>query len=141
MARAKNRHQRQKGRNPSDSFLGLPHRMIHHENFRTLSTRATKLLIDIAAQYRGSNNGDLCAPFRLMKQRGWRSSDQLYKARDELLDRELIVVSRQGGRNRCTLYALTWLSVDDCDGKLDINASGVPSHNWKSWVDPHDGSN
>tara|TARA_B100000809_G_scaffold163972_1_gene161328 strand:+ start:523 stop:870 length:348 start_codon:yes stop_codon:yes gene_type:complete len=115
--------------------------MIHHENFRTLSTRATKLLIDIAAQYRGSNNGDLCAPFRLMKQRGWRSSDQLYKARDELLDRELIVVSRQGGRNRCTLYALTWLSVDDCDGKLDINASGVPSHNWKSWVDPHDGSN
>ncbi len=141
MARAKNRYQRQKGRNPSDSFLGLPHRLIHHDNFRTLSSRATKLLIDIAAQYRGSNNGDLCAPFRLMKKRGWRSSDQLYKARNELLDRELIVVSRQGGRNRCTLYALTWLSVDDCDGKLDINASVVPPNSWKNWAAPHGGSN
>ena len=41
-----------------------------------LSPRATKLLIDLLAQYRGYNNGDLCAPLSLMRERGWNSSDQ-----------------------------------------------------------------
>jgi hypothetical protein len=55
-----------------------------------------------------------------MKKRGWNSSDQLFKAKDELTDRGLIMVSRQGSRNQCNLYAVTWQLMDECKGKLDI---------------------
>jgi hypothetical protein len=96
-------------------------------------------LIDIAAQYRGYNNGDLCAPLSVMKKRGWKSSDQLFKARKELLDRGLILTSRQGGLNKCSLFALTWFQIDDCKGKLDIPSTDVAPHNWKLWSDPDDG--
>ena len=132
---------RTKNRKSGSSYLGLPHYLVNHRNFQTLSPRATKLLIDIAAQYRGSNNGDLCAPMSLMRERGWRSSDQLFKARKELLDRGLIVTSRQGGLNKCSLFALTWLPIDECQRKLDISSSITPSHLWEKWSVSHDGSN
>ncbi len=132
---------RTKNRKSGSSYLGLPHYLINHRNFQTLSPRATKLLIDIAAQYKGSNNGDLCAPMSLMRERGWRSSDQLFKARKELLDRGLIVTSRQGGLNKCSLFALTWLPIDECQRKLDISSSITPSHLWEMWSVSHDGSN
>ena len=86
-----------KGRQTTGSFLRLPHHVLQHETFKTLSTRATKLLIDIAAQYRGNNNGDLSATLSLMRDRGWNSSDQLDKAKKELVGKDVIRVARQGG--------------------------------------------
>ncbi len=133
------KRRRNMGRQTTQPFLSLPHNVLDHESFRTLSPRATKLLIDIAAQYRGCNNGDLCAPLSVMKKRGWKSSDQLFKARKELLDRGLILTSRQGGLNKCSLFALTWFQIDDCKGKLDIQSTTVAPHNWKRWSDPDDG--
>ena len=141
MNRQEKKRLRTKNRKSGSSYLGLPHYLINHRNFQSLSPRATKLLIDIAAQYRGSNNGDLCAPMSLMRERGWRSSDQLFKARKELLDRGLIVTSRQGGLNKCSLFALTWLPIDECQRKLDISSSITPSHLWEKWSVSHDGSN
>ena len=133
------KRRRNMGRQTTQPFLSLPHNVLDHDRFRTLSPRATKLLIDIAAQYRGCNNGDLCAPLSVMRKRGWKSNDQLFKARNELLDRELILTSRQGGRNKASLFALTWLQIDDCKGKLDIQSTTVAPHNWKRWSDPDDG--
>ena len=133
------KRRRNMGRQTTQPFLSLPHNVLDHESFRTLSPRATKLLIDIAAQYRGCNNGDLCAPLSVMRKRGWTSNDQLFKARNELLDRELILTTRQGGRNKCSLFALTWFQIDDCKGKLDIQSTTVAPHNWKRWSDPDDG--
>ena len=119
------------GRQTTNSFLSLPHHVLNHENFRCLSPRATKLAIDIAAQYRGSNNGDLCAPLSLMRDRGWNSSDQLFKAKKELVEKGLIRVSRQGGLNKCNLYALTWFPIDECDGKLDIASTITAPNDWR----------
>ena len=120
-----------KGRQTTNSFLGLPHHVLDHDNFRTLSPKATKLLIDIAAQYRGSNNGDLCAPMSLMKNRGWNSCDQLAKAKKELIKQDVIQLTRQGGRNKCSLYALTWFPIDECKGKLDITSTTTAPVNWR----------
>ena len=133
------KRRRNMGRQTTQPFLSLPHNVLDHESFRTLSPRATKLLIDIAAQYRGCNNGDLCAPLSVMRKRGWKSNDQLFKARKELLDRGLVLTSRQGGLNKCSLFALTWFQIDDCKGKLDIQSTTVAPHNWKRWSDPDDG--
>jgi hypothetical protein len=128
------------GRQTIHSFVRFPHELLNHQNFSTLSTRATKLLIDIASQYNGRNNGDLCAPLSKMRNRGWNSSDQLFKAKKELEGKGLIRVSRQGGLNKCNLYAMTWFSIDECDGKLDIASTITAPNDWKHSSDPHGGS-
>ena len=120
------------GRQTTNSFLSLPHHVLDHENFRCLSPRATKLAIDIAAQYRGSNNGDLSATLSLMRDRGWNSSDQLDKAKKELVGKDVIRVARQGGLNKCNLYALTWFPIDECNGKLDIASTITAPVDWRN---------
>ena len=122
---------RNKGRMMTDSFVRIPHHVINHEHFRSLSTRATKLLIDLLAQYRGYNNGDLAATLKMMRERGWNSSDQLHKAKNELVKTRVIIVTRQGGINKCSLYAVTWFQIDECNGKLDVASSTTPPVNWK----------
>ena len=129
-----------KGRYPFKFFVMFPWDVLNHETFRTLSPRATKLVVDIAAQYRGGNNGDLCAPLSLMKKRGWNSSDQLNKAKKELVEKDVIRVARQGGLNKCNLYALTWFPINECKGKLDIASTTTAPVNWRNEaIGPFDG--
>ena len=120
-----------KGRQTTSPFVMFPCHVLDHEVFKTLSKRATKLVIDIASQYRGHNNGDLCAPLSLMRKRGWNSSDQLEKAKNELIEKDVILVARQGGRNKANLYALTWFPIDECKGKLDVSATTTAPVNWR----------
>ena len=132
---------RAKGRWTLGPFLRLPRDLMEHEAFCTLSPRATKFLIDIACNYNGHNNGDLSATFRQMKARGWNSSDQMHKAKKELLDRGLILMARQGGLNKSNLYALTWFLINECDGKLDISPTVKPPNYWKRWSASGNGLN
>ena len=129
-----------KGRREKGQFIALPTAVMDHPNFINLSAQGRSLLLDLMRQLRfekgggTKNNGDLCATFSLMKQRGWKSKDTLYSAVKELLHYGFIVVSRQGERlrnDKPTLYALTFLGVDDCGGKLDIPPSPAPSGRWK----------
>ena len=123
---------RVKGRQTTSPFVMLPCHVLDHAVFKTLSKRATKLVIDIAAQYRGHNNGDLCAPLSLMRKRGWTSSDQLEKAKKELIEKDVILVARQGGCNKANLYALTWFPIDECNGKLDVASTKTAPVKWKT---------
>ena len=116
----------------NDSFVMLPHHVLGDEIFRTLSCRATKLLIDLLAQYRGHNNGDLAATLKMMQERGWNSSDQLQKAKNEVIEKDVIIVTRQGGINKCSLYAVTWFPIDECNGKLDVASTTTAPVNWKN---------
>jgi hypothetical protein len=85
------------------------------------------LLFDLAAQYKGNNNGDLCAAWTLMKVRGWKSEETLHNAKRQLLERGLIAETRKGARpNKAALYGLTWFAMDECKGKLDISAQSFP---------------
>lgn len=122
---------RNKGRMESGSFVIVPHAVLEHPNYTNLSARAVKLLMDLYAQYRGNNNGDLCAAFTLMKHRGWKSKDQLQKAKGELLEVGWLMITRQGGRNMPTLYAVTFRSIDECNGKLDVNPTAAAPGDWK----------
>ena len=130
MTSVNERRRRIKGRQGIRQFLMLPHNVLNHPAFVSLNSRAVKLLLDIAVQYNGRNNGDLCAPLSLMSLRGWNSSDQLHKAKKELVRNELIMVSRQGGINKTTLFAVTWVPVDECNGKLDIAATKTAPVKW-----------
>lgn len=116
-----------KGRRTTVPFLSIPRPVYNSVNFTKLSASALKLLIDIAIQYNGGNNGDLQASLNPMRLRGWRSSSTLNRARQELVYYGFIELTRQGGLGRCSLYAITWKSVDDCNGKLDVSATRVAS--------------
>lgn len=115
--------ERIKGRASSGRFLSLPHVVLEHTDFVSLSNKAVKLLIDIAMQFNGNNNGNLCATFSMMKKRSWSSNDQLQKALKELRDKNFITLTRQGGRKLANLYAVTWKPIDECRGKLDVRST------------------
>ena len=48
-----------------------------------------------------------------------------------LLETGMIELTRQGGLHCASLYAVTWLPIDECGGKLDVNATAVASGLWK----------
>lgn len=105
-----------------------------------------KLLHDLLVQLRFKkdygpiNNGDLQATWSQMRKRGWRSQDTMRNAIDELKHYGFIVVTRQGYMNRCSLYAVTWWAINECNGKLDVSETQVPGNNWKKprerWISP-----
>ena len=114
-----------------ESFLSLPHILLNSVAYSKLSAHAVKLLIDISAEFRGVNNGDLSATFNSLKKKNWHSKGTLNKAIKELKEFGFIEVSRQGGRNKCSLYALTFRPINICKGKLDIKHTDKPSNLWK----------
>jgi len=88
------------------------------------------LLLDFSAQFTGNNNGDLTAAWTVMQLRGWTSRDQLFKAQRELEETGFILRTRQGGRHLCNLFAITFYAIDDCDGKLEVEATRAPPGDW-----------
>ncbi len=108
-------------------FLHLHRPLLDSDDFISLKGNSIKLLIDIGRQYNGYNNGDLCASLSVLKKRGWNSNQQLSKALKELLSRNLIIQTRQGGLGMGpSLYALTWQPINECGGKLDIGSTLQP---------------
>lgn len=102
-----------KGNRIGGPFLALPRDLIDHPTFMRLPAYAKALLIDLGAQYKGDNNGDLCCAWKLMQPRGWRSEATLHKAKQELLKGGFIFEARKGRRpNVCALNALTWPLLD-----------------------------
>ena len=113
-------------------FLHLFRSLLDCDDFIALKGNTIKLLIDIASQYNGYNNGDLCATLSVMKKRGWNSNQQLTKALKELRERNLIVQTKQGGLNMGpNLYAITWQPINECQGKLDMGPTTTPPRNFR----------
>lgn len=112
-------------------FIGIPREVVDSEEFGSLSPQATKLLLELARHYRGNNNGDFSAAWSQLKRRGWKSPATLARAKAELIVSGFALMCRQGGRNKCSLYAITWWAIDECGGKHDERPGHVPSNKWK----------
>lgn len=134
---ANHKRARATGRTETRSFAGVPRAVLSTNKYRSLSGWARALLLEIAEQYTGRNNGDLTASWSVMKAKGWRSPGTLEKARKDLLSVGFISLTRQGGRNRCSLYAVTWYAIDECIdkrtrvSKLDVKSTSVPAGTWR----------
>lgn len=128
---ARNR-QKSKGRSESGSFCALPHSILESREYAALSGKTVKLLLDIFSQFRGANNGDLGANWKEMSKRGWKSRDTLTRALGELTESGFILKTRQGGRRKCSLYAVTWLAINECGGKLDMAPTRVATNTWRT---------
>lgn len=134
-SRAINQSQRKRkkltGKGGDYSFVGLPHYILKSQEFASLTPNGVKLLMELAKEYKGKNNGDFSAAYSVLKTRGWRSPGTLSKALKELLADGWIVTTRHGGRHRCSLYAVTWWPIDECGGKLEFATENIPRHDWK----------
>jgi len=132
---------RSKGRREARPFLMLPTDMLHHPRFAGLSAHSVKLLLDVARQYNGKNNGDLAAPYSvLQRERHWKSRDTLGKSIGELCRAGFLEVTRRG-RNFATggtpepnLYALTWKPIDP--SPKHNKASATASRRWATVQNP-----
>jgi len=125
-----------KGRSNVARFARMPHQVTNSQNYRTLSIKAKALLADTNARYNGYNNGDIDFSLKTMMKWGWNSNDTITKAKNELLAKGWLVLTRQGGRNCCNLYALTLWPIDECNGKLDRTATNKALAYWKKGNNP-----
>ena len=121
-----------KGRAEQGTFVGLPKAVIKKMQEK-LSACGYKLLIDLFEQYNGNNNGDLTLAWSVMKKKGWKSKETLNNTRKELINQGFIELTRQGTLrpHSCSLYAVTWLGIDECNGKLELNPTVTGSGTWR----------
>jgi hypothetical protein len=67
---------RHKGRSESGgTFTAIPHAVQDCANWRQCSATAIKMLCDVARQYNGRNNGDLCAALSVLRPYGWTAPE------------------------------------------------------------------
>ena len=129
--------QRHRGRSEGGTFTAVPHAVQDSASWRQCSATGIKLLCDVARQYNGRNNGDLCAALSVMTARGWsKSGDTIPNALRELRHYGLLLLTRQGGLHGPSLYALTWQPIDECGGKLERPATATPPGDWKQPREP-----
>ena len=107
-----------------ERFAGIPHYAMKCDSYISLSYSAKALLLELAYQYNGKNNGDLIITHSWFKSRGFKSNTTMYKARDELYQKGFIVINAYGGKSAGgkklpTLYALTWASVNELKSKCN----------------------
>lgn len=124
--------QRHKGRRESGTFTAIPHALQDCANWRQCSGTGIKLLLDLARQFNGRNNGDLCAALSVLRPHGWNSPDTVGNALRELRHYGFLLLTRQGGLHGPSLYALTWYAIDECGGKLTCaHQTSVAPGGWR----------
>lgn len=117
-----------------NSFTPLRHDLINSAEFIALSVSAKAVLIVLLARYNGYNNGDLSAPQNRAKEIFGLSSRTLKLALDELVDKNFLIITRQGGKNQCSLYALTCLKLNTItkNNVEIVKETFRPSDSWKN---------
>ena len=103
------------------TFVRLPTVVLESQGYRRAGHAARALLIDIAMQYTGHNNGKLTACAKYLNPLGWSSNNTLVRAVRELQSCGLLIETRKGGfPNTSAWFALSWLDLDQGQG-LDID--------------------
>lgn len=124
------KHNRKPAESVTGSYTPLPHAVLDSVAFMGAGHPARSLLLELMRQHTGSNNGRLHLAQGWLRKRGWKSGDTIQRAKVELLKRELIVQTRQGGLNAgpC-LFALTWLPITNFVG-LELRPSEYHKGAW-----------
>jgi hypothetical protein len=118
-----------------ERFALIPASVLRSEAVRTLNHAYLRVLLILAVQYSGSNNGSLACTPRFAEQFGLRGRDTVYKALRELVARGLIVHTRQGIKQKdvFSLYALAWQPVHCRDGAKLLHPEPRDNERWTSW--------
>jgi hypothetical protein len=110
--RSKRREARIEGR-----FVALTLQLLDSAGYLGLSYIARALLIEVARQYHGDDNGRMLLSRSYLATRGWYSADAIQRAKKELLAAGFIFQTVTGMRpNKASWYAVTWRSLDKLPG-------------------------
>jgi hypothetical protein len=126
-----------------DRFAKLPNELLKSEAVRTLPHAAFKVLSILAVGACGpgldrkrqpGRNGVQALTDVHARRYGLNSRDTLYRSLQELIERGLIVRTREGwkSKNHFALYAVGWLPITHEDGQPLDNIKRAPDH-WRSW--------
>lgn len=118
-------------------FIRLPISILDSVTYQSLGFSARALLIDIASQYKGENNGQLVACDKFLRPRGWSSNATVSKALKELRESGLLIMTRQGMRpNKASYFGIAWQGLGNrvIESQLDFNGRTFEliRHQWKS---------
>lgn len=136
--------------------------IIGHENFTMipidclthapllLSPHALRIFMILVSKLRGkktkkngathinTNNGDLSITHKELEEHGiYTSKSTLVKMLNELIDKGFIIKTRQGGKNLCSLYAVTFQVIGDIrengsiTRKIGHAPTLYPSNEWR----------
>lgn len=116
-------------------FAQIPVEVLTSDAFASLPNYAVRVLLAIAAQYRGNNNGDLAMTRATARTFGVASQDHLVGSLALLQERGLIQKTRQGGKKPLgpTLYCITWQPIDELNGKISSGATTTAANSWAAW--------
>lgn len=108
----------------SGGYGAIPWTVLDSVSFKGASDKAKALLFALMRQHTGNNNGHLHLAKKWLYNQGWTCHENNSKARNELIERGLIVQTKWGGLNMgADLFALTWYDITNFVG-LDITAKG-----------------
>ncbi len=124
------RHPRRK--TTADRFAMLPVKILEHVAVTTLSHATFRIMALLTAQYHGHNNGALGITRNQARENGIGSDHTMYDALRTLEERGLIEQTYPASRvpPRPTMYALTWVSVDDTSWS---QSTRIPAHSYREW--------
>ena len=128
--------QRKHGIKRGERFAMIPEKVAHSEAFCSLTASAHRLLVLALTKYHGNNNGDITLTKSELKAYRFTCSDTLNRALKELLNKGLLVLTKQGGFGMGhalpNLYAIGWLDIPECK-KLDIDTPAIAINGWATW--------
>ena len=105
--RSAGRAKRDNGRDPG-GFIALPVSVLDCPGHRALSHTARALLIEVARQFHGDDNGRMLLSRAYLAGRGWKSSDVIDRAKGQLIEGGFIIETVKGHRpNKASWYAVT----------------------------------
>jgi hypothetical protein len=130
---------------PGETFGAIPSEVLNSVAYRALPDFAVRVLIALAAQYRGVNNGDLSLTREQAASLGVAAGWKVSAGLELLVLTGLVLRTRQGkarhGRGICALYALAWRPIDPTPHAYPpINGRRTAPNGWALWAKPENWS-
>lgn len=114
--RGSGRTKRDNDRDPG-GFIAMPLSVLDCPGYAALSHTARSLLLEVARQCKGDDNGRLLLSRAHLAGRGWKSVDVIQRAKAELIAREFIFETVKGHfPNTASWYAVTWRKLGGIKG-------------------------
>lgn len=113
-------------------FAKLPVKVLDHVAVTTLSHATFRIMALLTAQYHGYNNGALGITASQAAEKGIGSDHTVYEGLRTLEKHGLVEQTYPASRvpPRPTMYALTWISVDDTSWSQSTKTA---SHKYREW--------
>jgi len=134
---------RQGNRSEGVIFAMIPVEVLESEAYQAMPDYAVRVLIGLASEYRGGNNGDLSLPLARAKRQGistqWKVSVGIALLEQAGLIERMRIGLICRGKGVPALFALGWRDIDPSP-KYDqpLICGQPPPNRWATWIKPSD---